>query len=929
MGRRGDVWEAESPFLAEALETQEQETPAHLIPQLAALARQLAPSARRHLERALVRQLLDSGVRERAALASAVATLRREAGFARETEAEAEDHYESSEDEGPTAAGEEHCCGEGETLEEVNESPFLAGESEGESPFLAAESEDESPFLAAEAEAENEAENEDEAEAEDEGESPFLAAEAEDESPFLASEDEEPGLREETAYEEEAEAHEGEWTEAEGEGEALNEAEGESESEEEGEAEAEAEAEEENYELSGESEPIHETETEFASLSPSELKAVRITSTFETGRAGGFGGLTANVDGQGLSFGLMNWTIKAGSLIPLLKEFIEKHHDRYARIFGRDAERFRDMVFATRPSADGRHKVRDVEAQMDFVRGQMNDAAQRTIVEPWKAYFGGLENDPEFRKIEVAAARKGLAHARRWFDRLGFKTERGFVFLFDLVSSHGAWWLDAKKFHGRREKLLAERLAGKKAELGRALSERETMAVIANMIADVGLERWRKQARARKLWFVRGTGKVHGTHYDLARDFGVTDAAPDFGNGSSLPSVGGPLGASSDRFRQLVQSGQDATAVKEAVQEGEGDPAELADRVFHARHPELGGRQIRRDEGALQREWLEVRDTLVQPTLEGASSAVASSRPAPAPPGGPAHVPVFLGLDTASVGGNKNPDWVQARDQGTMRYAIIRSNFGVWPDPVFRRDWPKIKDAGLVRGAYLFLRFPHPKYRHRPPDPVAQAEAFIKTVGTLEHSDFPPSLDVEFPGGRAATGMTAAQLMKGVRAAWKALKDHYGVAPIIYTSARVWREDLGNAAAPDLVESPLWLTPYPFKPGPAVIDLDRIAKRRRDPKIPTPWGDPTNWWIHQYQGDAVRLPGFRTGNIDMNFFNTMLPGAAGDRVKWVQRRLGIPETGTFDAAMETALGAFQSKSGLPPAPLVDPQTFAFLCWSNP
>jgi len=171
--------------------------------------------------------------------------------------------------------------------------------------------------------------------------------------------------------------------------------------------------------------------------------------------------------------------------------------------------------------------------------------------------------------------------------------------------------------------------------------------------------------------------------------------------------------------------------------------------------------------------------------------------------------------------------------------------------------------------------------------------------------------------------------MKGVREAWTVLKDHYGVAPIIYTSARVWREDLGNAPAPDLVESALWLTPYPFKPGPAVFDLARIAQRRRDPRVPTPWGDASNGWIHQYQGDAVRLPGFPTGDLDMNFFNTTVAGATGDRVKWIQRRLGMPQTGTFDAAMEAALCAFQSKKGLQPTGIVDPQTFAFLCWSNP
>src|SRR5438045_1049174 len=175
---------------------------------------------------------------------------------------------------------------------------------------------------------------------------------------------------------------------------------------------------------------------------------------------------------------------------------------------------------------------------------------------------------------------------------------------------------------------------------------------------------------------------------------------------------------------------------------------------------------------------------------------------------------IIFGLDTASVGGNKNPNWVEAKAKGAIRFAIIRSNYGVWEDQVFKRDWPRIKNAGLVRGAYLFLRFPHPKSGMKVPDPVSQAKAFIKTVGPLKESDFPPSLDVEFPGSGQVTGMTPKQLLDGVHAAWKVLKGYYGVAPIIYTSARVWREDLHNLPAPDLVESPLWLARYPFKPGP-------------------------------------------------------------------------------------------------------------------
>ena len=178
--------------------------------------------------------------------------------------------------------------------------------------------------------------------------------------------------------------------------------------------------------------------------------------------------------------------------------------------------------------------------------------------------------------------------------------------------------------------------------------------------------------------------------------------------------------------------------------------------------------------------------------------------------------------------------------------------------------------------------------------------------------------------------MSARRILDGVRAAWKVLKDHYGVAPIIYTSARVWKHDLDNLAAPDLIESPLWLAAYfSFKKGPYRLSEADFAGGKHSPLIPPPWGDATNWWIHQYQGDALNLPGFPRGNVDMNRFHSLQKGASGDQVKWVQRRLGIAQTGQFDDAMERALRAFQSQKGISPSGVVDILTFAYLCWSNP
>src|ERR1044071_624645 len=104
---------------------------------------------------------------------------------------------------------------------------------------------------------------------------------------------------------------------------------------------------------------------------------------------------------------------------------------------------------------------------------------------------------------------------------------------------------------------------------------------------------------------------------------------------------------------------------------------------------------------------------------------------------------MIFGIDTASVAGNKNPDWLKAKAVGPISFAIIRASFGTTRDTTFDRDWPRLKEAGLVRGGYLFLRFP--RDGKSAPTPEAQAAAVIDVIGDLEDGDLPPSLDVEFP----------------------------------------------------------------------------------------------------------------------------------------------------------------------------------------
>ena len=82
---------------------------------------------------------------------------------------------------------------------------------------------------------------------------------------------------------------------------------------------------------------LEEEVLQSSGLTPAELKAVQITSTLETGKPGGFYGLSGNFDGQGLSFGLVNWTIGTGSLQPLLRDFAREARARWNATFGPDA----------------------------------------------------------------------------------------------------------------------------------------------------------------------------------------------------------------------------------------------------------------------------------------------------------------------------------------------------------------------------------------------------------------------------------------------------------------------------------------------------------------------------------------------------------------------------------------------------------------
>jgi hypothetical protein len=89
-----------------------------------------------------------------------------------------------------------------------------------------------------------------------------------------------------------------------------------------------------------------------------------------------------------------------------------------------------------------------------------------------------------------------------------------------------------------------------------------------------------------------------------------------------------------EAIQEAVRRGQATLAMAQALlrglAEGMRDVNDLTNLVFFARHPERGGRRLKRGEpqfAQLSREWLEIRDNLVLPTLQAAAAGPASVVP--------------------------------------------------------------------------------------------------------------------------------------------------------------------------------------------------------------------------------------------------------------------------------------------------------------
>lgn len=219
-----------------------------------------------------------------------------------------------------------------------------------------------------------------------------------------------------------------------------------------------------------------------------------ITKQFEVGNSNQIAG---NFDGQGLSLGYFQWCIGQGTLQPLLNRMDREYNAEMKSIFGTNYDSIHSMLLDT------------AENQLAWAKN-INDSTN-TISEPWYSQFVNLYNNQHFINIESDAEVYKIGQAMIICDKYNLKTVRGFALAFDIVVQNGSISSDAAK-------IIDTSLAQNPNMI-----EKDLLKVIANAVADTSTSNT-EDIRARKIAIVNGEGNVHGSIFDLDKNYGLSDS---------------------------------------------------------------------------------------------------------------------------------------------------------------------------------------------------------------------------------------------------------------------------------------------------------------------------------------------------------------------------------------------------------------------
>jgi peptidoglycan hydrolase-like protein with peptidoglycan-binding domain len=236
---------------------------------------------------------------------------------------------------------------------------------------------------------------------------------------------------------------------------------------------------------------------------PLEYRCLALTGSFETGTGPPdcFAGLSGDFDGQGMSFGVLQWNLGQGTLQPLLTEIDRTQPPLTRQIFDAHYPEFQAMLGVDR------------DDQLLWARS-IQDRTTFQLFEPWRGMFKALGRTDAFQSIEAKFAGQLQQAATDLCRAYGVWSERAVALLFDIKVQNGS--INA---------VVEAQIRRDFAALGPSLSQDDLevarLRVIANRRAEAADPRWVEDVRSRKLTIANGGGSVHGRTYDLEAQYGI------------------------------------------------------------------------------------------------------------------------------------------------------------------------------------------------------------------------------------------------------------------------------------------------------------------------------------------------------------------------------------------------------------------------
>lgn len=235
-------------------------------------------------------------------------------------------------------------------------------------------------------------------------------------------------------------------------------------------------------------------------------RCLALVGTFETGLGVPecFSGLSGNFDGQGMSFGALQWNLGQGSLQPLLKDMDARHGAILDSVFGSSATELRRML------AMG--SIADQVAWAVTIQ-----TPKYSINEPWAGYFKALGRTPEYQAIQTDASSSLYSRGLEYCRTFSLKSQRAVAQMFDIRVQNGSISSSVQ------QQILDDFKSIDPSD------EVAKMRVVAERRSAVCKEQWIEDVRSRLMMIAEGEGVVHGMSYDLATQYALTlETAPEF-----------------------------------------------------------------------------------------------------------------------------------------------------------------------------------------------------------------------------------------------------------------------------------------------------------------------------------------------------------------------------------------------------------------